>query len=234
MNQANPCSRNSPNANKSSTVQPSSWITFVRLEIPQSSMATWSTRIAIRQARQHQNFGSYRPQLYPNYGTCAILISSLLLFIRIRMVKVSKHFHQIWSLVAGLSPPSMSPTQTLVTRSQVSVGSFLASICPVRPALHHFCSNTHLPFPHVLLPDSYGNLLIDLSTQFHWPAMTHTLPIKTAPRWHLHCLNQPHTLPALSCWNIISTMLAPMKPYSLVRTWYQLMAFALHSMPVQI
>ncbi len=107
-----------------------------------------------------------------------------------------KTFSTTWSLMAGLSPPPMSPTQTWGTQSQVPVGSFLASICPVRPALNHFCSNTHLPFPHVLLPDSYGNLLIDQSTQFHWPATTHTLPIKTAPRWQLHCLNQPHTLPA--------------------------------------
>ncbi len=154
MNQADPCFRNSPHANKSSTVQPTSWITSVRPEIRQSSMATWSTRIAIRQARQHQNFGSYRPQSYPNYGKCAILISSLLLFIRITMVEVSKHLQQTWSPMAGLSPPLMSPTQTWVTQLQVPVGSFLASICPVQPALNHYCSNTHLPFPHVLLPDS--------------------------------------------------------------------------------
>jgi hypothetical protein len=81
-----------------------------------------------------------------------------------------------------LSPPPMSPTKTWVTRLQVSVGSFLASICPVRPALNHCCSNTHLPLPHVLLPDSYENLLVDLSTQFHWPAMTPTFLIKMAPR----------------------------------------------------
>ena len=198
MNQANHCFRNSHHVNKSSTVLPSSWITSVHPEIHQSSMATWSTLIAIRQARRHQFFGSYRPQSYPNYGKCAILISSLLLFIRIMMVEASKQLQQTWSPMAGLSPPLMSPTQTWVTWLQVPVGSFLASICPVWPALNHYCSNTHLPFPHILLPDSYGNLLIDLSTQFHWPATAPISPIKMAPRWQLHQLNQPHTIPALS------------------------------------
>ncbi len=136
--------------------------------------------------------------------------------------------------MARLSPPLMSPTQTWVTQLQVPVGSFLAFILPLWPALNHYCSNTHLPFPHILLPDSYGNLLINLSTQFHWPVMTPTLPIKMAPRWRLHCLNQPHTIPALSCWNIIFPVLAPMNPYLLGRMWYQLTAFALHSMPDQI
>ncbi len=49
-----------------SAVLPSSWITSVHPVICQSFMDTSSTPTVIRQARQHQFFGSYRLPLYPN------------------------------------------------------------------------------------------------------------------------------------------------------------------------
>ncbi len=41
-----------------------------------------------------------------------------------------------------------------------------------------------------------------LSIQFHWPTMTPVLHLRKDPWWQLHCLNQPHTVPAAYTWNI--------------------------------
>ncbi len=113
---------------------------------------------------------------------------------------------------------------------QVLVNSSLASICHAPLTVKPCCSNTPLWFPLVHFLDSYRNLLMGLSIQFHWPAMSPVLQLGMDPQWQLHCLNQPHTVPAAYTWNIIFTVLAPITPYWFNWMWYWLMAHALHSM----